>query len=99
MEDHKGVELTMDKMTAKEATDILVEKLKIDYSDLTESDRDSVNRAINIAFISLNGEKYWDKIFEIINNYLGKKITAENAMKLIIGHYTHKLSDDYQMRT
>ena len=99
MEDHKGVELTMDKMTAKEATDILVEKLKIDYSDLTESEKDSVNRAINSAFMSLANEKHWNEILSVLNDYLGKKISAERAMALINRIYTHKLSDEYEMRT
>ena len=99
MEDHKGVELTMDKMTAKEATDTLVEKLKIDYSDLTESEKDSVNRAINIAFMSLANEKHWNEILSVLNDYLGKKISAERAMALINRIYTHKLSDEYEMRT
>lgn len=87
------------KMTAQEATNILVEKLKLDYSGLTEEEKESLNRAVNVAFISLANEKYWNKVLNVLGDYLGKKISAERAMALIDHIYTCKSADDYQMRT
>lgn len=87
------------KMTAQEATNILVEKLKLDYTGLTEEEKTSLNRAVNVAFIALANEKYWNKVLAVLSEYLGKKISAESAMEKIERIYLLKNYDEHQMRT
>lgn len=75
-------------MTPHEAWNIMMTKLKIDYTGLTEEDIKRVEKAVYFSMAMLESERYWEQVIKAANDYFEKRVPADYALQRIVCSYS-----------
>ncbi len=75
-------------MTPHEAWNIMMTKLKIDYTGLTEEEVKQVEKAVYLSMAMLESERYWEQVIKFATKYFEKKISADFAMQEVVCQYS-----------
>lgn len=86
--------------TAIDAYNMLIEKGALDYTGISEKEREQLDKAFSLALVTLQEEGYWDMLSKLYDDWIDKKISGDDGMrklvKIVIGRRIRQLEQVIQ---
>lgn len=67
--------------TAIDAYELLIKKGSLDYTGISDSEREELDKSFSMALITLQEDKYWEMLSQIYSAWLDKKISGDDGMR------------------
>lgn len=86
--------------TALDAYNLLIEKGVLDYTGISDKEREQLDKAFSLALVTLQEEGYWKMLSQLYRDWTDKKVSGDDGMrkmmKIVLGRRIRQLEQVIQ---